>query len=116
MLSPLSASPVKSRDMRHANDGALLHTSTQVLDSLVHTRMSLPDDVLGLAAELESLGGGDARVGFGQVVCRVRPPRAGAINIVEADVAGSDVVCVRVSSSRLLTCSAPTSQIGAVLT
>ena len=52
----------------------------------------LPAELIELAAELESLGGGDARVGFGAVLCSVRAPQPGTLMIVEAE---GDVIRVR---------------------
>ena len=51
---------------------------------------AIPTGLLDLSAELDSLGGGDARVGEAAVYCRVRPAEPGDETIVDAD--GSHVL------------------------
>ena len=59
--------------------------------------MALPEELLSLADELASLGGGDARVGQASVLCRVRPAAPGNFTVVETEPLGSEMstVCVR---------------------
>ena len=58
---------------------------------------ALTDDLVELAEELEQLGGGgDARVGRAQVICRVRPPAAAdSVRVVSAEEPDGCVVHVR---------------------
>ena len=59
------------------------------------TATALTPELLELAEELELLGGGgDARVGYAQVLCRVRPPSARSVRVVTAEPEGC-VVHVR---------------------
>ena len=51
---------------------------------------TIPTGLLDLSAELDSLGGGDARIGEAAVYCRVRPAEPGDETIVDAD--GSHVL------------------------
>ena len=51
---------------------------------------AIPTGLLDLSAELDSLGGGDARIGEAAVYCRVRPAEPGDETIVDAD--GSHVL------------------------
>ena len=58
--------------------------------------MTLPaesESIDALVAELEALGGGDARIGLSTVVCISRPCTRGAVRIVET-VTGGDVASV----------------------
>jgi hypothetical protein len=59
------------------------------------TATALTPELLELAEELELLGGGgDARVGYAQVLCRVRPPSVRSVRVVTAEPEGC-VVHVR---------------------
>ena len=59
------------------------------------TATALTPELIELAEELELLGGGgDARVGYAQVLCRVRPPSARSVRVVTAEPEGC-VVHVR---------------------
>ena len=53
----------------------------------------LPPELMSLADELASLGGGNARVGSAAVLCSVRQVSPGSSSIVETKAGGS-VVCV----------------------
>ena len=45
----------------------------------------LTDEVLALAAELEALVGGDARVGQANITVKIRPSAPGLVTIVDAE-------------------------------